>query len=148
MVVDSKKKLLSTPEIVVKSVQASDLNGIPVYAVLMGLMKEMSLPDAEVKQFGNTVFIGHRARQNKNWIICKLITIDSSKNLIDNCEAYVKFLVDSKIEKMATAPFESKQISNMIKVLERKPFAKNWVFNWAPPKNNKTMVVIEFGNAE
>jgi hypothetical protein len=148
MVVDSKKKLLSTPEIIIKSLQSSDLNGLPVQAVLMGLMKEMSLPDAEVKQFGNTTFIGHRYSKNKNWIVCKLINIDSSKNLIDNCEAYVKYLADSNIEKLATAPFENKQIHNMLKVLERKSFAKNWVFNWAPPKNNKTMVVIELGNTE
>jgi hypothetical protein len=142
MVVDSKKKLLAGPEIIVKAMQSADLKGLPVHAALSGIIKELTLPGAELKQFGNTAFIGHRYAKNKNWVVVRAINVDSAKNLIDNCEAYLKFLIDSKIERMATFPIDSNEYTNIFKILQRKPFTKHFKFNYQT-KNNKSMVVVE-----
>jgi hypothetical protein len=142
MVLDSKKKLLSTPEIIAKATQSADLKGVPAYAALTGIIKELSLPNTEVKQFGNTVFIGHRNSKNNDQIVVRAINIDSAKNLIDNCEMYLKFLVNSGIKQMATFPIDSNEYTNIFKILQRKPFTKQFKFSYQT-KNNKSMVGIE-----
>jgi hypothetical protein len=57
--VDSKKDKLSIPEIITRAVYSNPPKGVPPYAAILSIVKEGTLPNTEVKQYGNTVFITH-----------------------------------------------------------------------------------------
>ena len=71
MIVDSNKKVLTTPEIIAASVnQIGFPEDIPLEAVLLSIAKEGSLETADTIQIGNTVFLGQIGTgKNKNKMV-------------------------------------------------------------------------------
>lgn len=89
-VVDSKQEPLPAPTVISMAVEQLDLGGITPQAALVGLAKEMSMPDVDQTQVGNTVFLGHKGKgANKRKMVGRAFNVDTARNYIDN---YVKYL--------------------------------------------------------
>ena len=95
--VDSNQKLLDTPSIIT---MAADQLGnmykgskLPLQTILATIAKETSLPDADVVQVGNTVFIGHIGKgKNKTKMHGRPLNVDTGKNFIRNMLKYGGYL--------------------------------------------------------
>ena len=92
-VVDSKQEPLPAPTIISMVVGQLDLDGITPEAALLGLAKEMSMPNVDQMQVGNTVFLGHKGKgPNKHKIVGRAFNVDTARNYIDNYIKYLKIL--------------------------------------------------------
>jgi len=97
-IVDSKKTKLGASQIITQFIGQFSGSGfpgsdMPVKAVMAGVLKEITLPSADLKQFGNTVFIGHRGKgENKNVMSGRGMNLDTGKNFTKNSLDYVEHL--------------------------------------------------------
>jgi len=92
-VVDSKQEPLSAPSVLSMAVAELDLGGVTVEAAMLGLAHEISMPNVDQVQVGNTVFLGHRGKKaNKNKMVGRAFNVDTARNYIDNYVKYLKVL--------------------------------------------------------
>jgi len=90
VVVDSTQEPLPAPSVLSMAAAELDLKGITVEAAMLGLAHEMSLPDVDLVQVGNTVFIGHKGKgEAKNKMVGRAFNVDTARNFVNN---YVKYL--------------------------------------------------------
>ena len=103
-VIDSKEEPLPAPTVISMSVKELNLAGISPEAALMGITKEMSTEGVDLVQIGNTVFIGHRGKtdKNKNTMVGRAFNIDTAQNFIANGLKYFTYLQRKGIEKYIT----------------------------------------------
>ena len=89
-VVDSTQEPLPAPSVLSIAATELDLGGVTVEAAMLGLAHEISLPDAELIQVGNTVFVGHRGKKGqKTKMVGRAFNVDTARNFVNN---YVKYL--------------------------------------------------------
>ena len=93
VVVDSTQEPLPAPSVLSMAAAELDLKGITVEAALMGLVHEVSLPDVDLVQVGNTVFIGHKGKgEAKNKMVGRAFNVDTARNFVNNYVKYLKVL--------------------------------------------------------
>lgn len=140
--IDSKKKLLEGPEIITRVAHEMDLGGMDPKIALIGISKEMTMPDAEPKQFGNTVFLGHYIK-DKTGVYMRAFNIDTAKNFVDNGEKYIKYLMDQGVDKMYTE-FDGPELLHVFKLFSKRPGTKDMTFNYFNIGKNKHGVEVLF----
>ena len=97
-VVDSAEKKLSPPEIMTTAAAELDLGGVTLEAAMIGLAHEVSLPDVDLVQVGNTVFVGHRGKEGqKTKMVGRAFNVDTARNFINNYVEYLPTLRDKGI---------------------------------------------------
>ena len=90
VVVDSTQEPLSAPSVLSMAVAELDLGNVTVEAAMLGLAHEISMPNVDQVQVGNTVFLGHRGKKaNKNKIVGRAFNVDTARNFVSN---YIKYL--------------------------------------------------------
>jgi hypothetical protein len=126
--VDSKKDQLSVPEIITQAVYNLPIEGVPPYAAILSIVKEGTLPNTEVKQYGNTVFITH-FDEERDLAVGRALNIDTAKNFILNGEEYFRDLVRGGTKKFV-AQFDQKSFATAFLAFKRKPITtemKMWI---------------------
>lgn len=126
--VDSRKEHLSIPEIITQAVYNTPVEGVPPYAALLSIIKEGSMPNTEVKQYGNTVFITHFS-EDRDLAIGRSLNIDVAKNFVNNGEEYFHELVLGGTRKFV-AQFKQASFATGFMALKRRPVTtemKMWV---------------------
>jgi hypothetical protein len=97
-VVDSKQEPLPAPTILTMVVGQLDLDGISKEAALAGLAHEVSMPNVDLVQVGNTVFVGHSGvGVNKNKVVGRAFNVDTARNYIENYVKYLKLVEDKGV---------------------------------------------------
>ena len=97
-VVDSTQNPLPAPTILAMIVEQQDLGGVSEQAALAALAYESSLPDVDLVQVGNTVFMGHRGVEgNKNKMVGRSFNVDTARNYISNYVKYLKLIEDKGV---------------------------------------------------
>ena len=91
-VVDSKETPLPAPTVVLTYASEANLpSDMDLQTALAMWVKEMTLPNVEMVQVGNTVFVGHRGKyKNKNKIMGRVFNVDTARNLVANTVKYFK----------------------------------------------------------
>jgi hypothetical protein len=126
--VDSKKDKLSIPEIITQAVYNEPTEGVPPYAAILSIVKEGSMPNTEVKEYGNTVFITHFS-EDRDLAVGRALNIDTAKNFIINGEEYFRDLVRGNTKKFV-AQFDQKSFATAFMAFKRKPITtemKMWI---------------------
>lgn len=126
--VDSKKDQLSISEIITQAVYNEPTEGVPPYAAILSIVKEGSMPNTEVKQYGNTVFITHFS-EDRDLAVGRALNIDVAKNFVINGEEYFRDLVRGNTRKFV-AQFEQESFATGFTALKRNPITtemKMWV---------------------
>ena len=119
--VDSSKKELTTPEIVIQSAQQL-LAGeeTSIQAALLTIAKEGSMESADTVQIGNTVFIAHRGEgKNKNKMVGRAFNMDTGRNFIANSIKYLQYLQDKNITHYSTE-FEGDTLLPAMQMLQKR----------------------------
>ena len=126
--VDSKKDQLSISEIIAKAVYNNPPEGVPPYAAILSIVKEGSLPNTEVKQYGNTVFITHFS-EDRDLAVGRALNVDAAKNFITNGEEYFRELILGGTKKFVTQ-FNQKSFATAFMAFKRRPLTtemKLWI---------------------
>ena len=126
--VDSKKEQLSIPEIITQVVYNEPTEGVPAYAAILSIVKEGAMPNTEVKQYGNTVFITHFSK-DRNLAVNRALSVDSAKNFLANGEAYFRDLVRGGTKKYV-AQFDLDSYATAFMAFKRNPITtdmKMWI---------------------
>lgn len=131
-IIDSNKKIIPGPEIIAKDIYNSseeELDGETPQVALIAIAQELSMDGVEAKQFGNSVFIGHYTEDKTGVLTTHAINIDTARNFVNNVEKYFKHLLTQGVDKMY-CEFYGSQLSHMFKIISKRPFAKDMVFNY------------------
>ena len=117
-VIDSKEELVPEARIVVLSVDQLNTK-YPLAVALALIAKEGSMPSADTKQFGNTVFLTHRGvGENQNKTVGRAFNIDTARNYINNVLVYLEYLRVGGITHYTTM-FSGSEVFKLIKIIER-----------------------------
>ena len=118
-VVDSNKEELDIHTIITMS--AEELRkDLSMEQALLAILKETSLPEADVTQIGNTVFIGHTGKgNNKNKMVGRPLNVDTARNYIRNVLQYFGYLQEKNITHYHAA-FEGDALVPAIKMMQKK----------------------------
>ena len=119
MPVDSTKKQLSIPEIIVSSLKETGVEQKRIQPVLFSIIKEGSLPNSEVINFGNTVFISHYKKKEDDLVVYgRGLNADIAKNYMQNGEEYFKHLI-SKGVKYFVSVYDDPRINILFRYIAR-----------------------------
>ena len=144
-IIDSRREKLPLPSVITQAMANADLKGVPPYAALLSIVQETSLPDCEVKQFGNTVFIGHRGKdKNKHAVVGRALNVDTAKNFIANGLEYFKHLQSSGVTDYYTW-FDNPSFASAFKLFERYPISEDTRVDVTPTPSGKYNVHLHFG---
>ncbi len=124
-IVDSNEKKLEGPEILVLAAYSN--NGAAasigdVYApdvALATIAQELKMPSADIRQYGNTVFLGHRGKgQNRNKMVGRAFNVDTGRNFVNNSLQYIRYLQKRGITHYTTW-FNGEGFLNGFRVFQR-----------------------------
>lgn len=86
---------------------------------MLSIIKEASMPGADVRQFGNTVFITHiKEREGEVFAFGRPLNADTARNYLKNVEEYVKFLVKEKLVKYFITYYKDYRLNSVVKYLQ------------------------------
>lgn len=117
-VIDSKQEVV--PEGVIIALSIDQINTkYPLATALAVVAKEGSMPSADTRQFGNTVFLSHRGkRQNQDKMVGRAFNIDTARNYISNVLMYLEYLRVRGITHYTTM-FNGSEVLKLVKIIER-----------------------------
>lgn len=102
-VIDSKQTQLEPAQIIFEFAGNYNRTGYPPEVVTAALMKELTMPDTDLVQFGNTAFIGHRGKgKNKDLMWGRGLTVDTAQNFITAGLKYFTHLQGLGIKRYVT----------------------------------------------
>ena len=140
--VDSKERQMSISEIVVQATATQSKRNIPLQAALLAFVKEGSMPNTEVKQYGNTVFITHFSK-DKDLAVGRSLNMDTARNFLENGRKYFQDLVRNGTKKFV-AQFNQRSYTMAFAVLKRRPITTKQRMWIADTSKGKTQVRIAF----
>ena len=120
IVVDSKEKLLPGPEIVAQTIYNMPQMKFSNEAVMGAIAAETNLPDTDIVQIGNTVFLAHRGKgPNKNKMVGRAFNVDTGRNFAVNGFKYFTYLQQKGITHYTTI-FDGPVFLNAFKIFQRR----------------------------
>ena len=127
--IDSNQKKLPLSQIVMYAVQrASEAGELPqgatIPAALASITAEGSMPDTDIKQIGNTVYISHYSK-DKLETSTRAFNMDSARNFVENTIAYAAYLANNNVKRI-TVDFKGEQIKQMLLMVAKSPMAQQF----------------------
>ena len=102
-VIDSNKTQLEPAQIMMEFAANYNSTEYPTEVVTVALMKEITMPDIDLVQFGNTAFIGHRGKgENENLMWGRGLTVDTAQNFISAGLKYFTHVQELGIKRYVT----------------------------------------------
>jgi hypothetical protein len=150
-IVDSNEKKLEGPEILVLA--ANSNNGAAasigdVYApdvALATIAQELKMPSADIRQYGNTVFLGHRGKgQNRNKMVGRAFNVDTGRNFVNNSLQYIRYLQKRGITHYTTW-FNGEGFLNGFRVFQRLTKGSDTQIGIGKRADNGYIVYIKIG---
>lgn len=128
--IDSQEQQLEMSQIIFMAVtRAEENNELPpnvsIVAAVTSIAKESGLPDTDVQQIGNTVYISHF---NESWeeASTRAFNMDVAKNFVTNTFEFAEGLANSGVKRL-TVDFKGESIKQMLMMVARIPTAlKYW----------------------
>lgn len=118
-VIDSKTRELAPPEIILESLKGSDLDGLTPQVAAIAITKELSMPEVDAVQFGNTVFIGHRGKgENKDLMWGRALNVDTAQNFVANGLQYLGHLQEIGVRRYV-ADYDGDELDNVFRMWKR-----------------------------
>ena len=127
--IDSNQKKLPLSEVVLYAVQrAGEANelpqGVTIPAALTSISSEAAMPNTDVKQIGNTVYISHFSK-DKTETSTRAFNMDSARNFVDNTISYAAYMANTDVKRM-TVDFKGEQIKQMLMMVAKSPMAQKF----------------------
>ncbi len=123
--VDSNKEELDMHTVMIMALDNMEedgvgLSGASAKTAMLALVREGGMPNSDIVQFGNTVFVSHRGEgDSKTKMYGRPLNVDTGRNYIKNIIKYGAYLQDKGITNY-TATFSDKALLSAIKILQKK----------------------------
>ena len=99
MPVNSNEQELSIPEILVYALKEQNVPENMVAPSILALVKEGSMEETDVRNYGNTVFISHfKEKDGVKAVFGRALNADTARNYMQNGEEYFRYLLDEKVD--------------------------------------------------
>jgi hypothetical protein len=121
--IDSTKKLLSPPEIMMEFLRRYDTGEYPIHVAMVAMAEELNMDDAEAIQFGNTAFISHYSKEEP-LVYMRALNVDTAPNFVNNIENYVSYVYGRGIKVIVTN-YSDPVVTTAIKTAHRRIEANN-----------------------
>ena len=128
--IDSQEQQLEMSQIIFMAVtRAKEQNELPpnvtIVAAIASIARESGMPDADVQQIGNTVYLSHF---NETWeeASTRAFNMDVAQNFVTNTFEFAEGLANSGVKRL-TVDFKGESIKQMLTMVARIPTAlKYW----------------------
>jgi hypothetical protein len=117
---DSKEKLLPGPEIVAQTIYNQPMLNYTPEALIGAVAAESTLPNTDIVQIGNTVFIAHTGKgKNKRKMVGRALNVDTGRNFVVNGFKYFTYLQQKGVTHYTTT-FTGPVFLNAFKIFQRR----------------------------
>jgi hypothetical protein len=118
--IDSDEKLLKGPEIITGAVHNMPDMGVPLQSVLAVIAGETTLPNTDIVQVGNTVFLAQVGKgENQHKVVGRAFNMDTGRNFVKNGFKYFNYLQQKGYTHYSTT-FDSLVFLNAFKIFQRR----------------------------
>ena len=144
--VDSKEKLLGGPEIIAQSIYSMDNLPYPKEAILASIAAETTLPNTDIVQIGNTVFVSHVGKgKNSKKMVGRAFNVDTGRNFVKNGFKYFTYLQKRGITHYTTE-FDGPVFLNGFKIFKRRAKQQDTQIGIGmDPETNQYVVYMRLG---
>lgn len=140
--VNSKDKELNSAEIIMIALENTK-SKYPPKVAYPAIIAEMTQPNTDVKQLGNTMFILHRADEDQAFF--KALNADTVNNFVENSKKYVVYAKKDLGLKILVTEFEDPAISTLFHVIAKNPPMQNMGFQEYKVSPSVNRIVLNLG---
>lgn len=141
--VDSRETPLPAPVVMLEAVRKYDNSGYPPEAVVMSLAKELTMPNSDQVQIGNTVYLGHRGKgDNEDLMVGRAFNIDTGEMFVRNGLKYVEYMYRKGIRRYVTQ-YDGDTFDAAFRVFMRKATPAGLDIQLHKQDNDETIVTID-----
>jgi hypothetical protein len=120
IMVDSKKEVLNTFEIVHAAITDAGDTETPLPSQLAGIIAELTVPGAKVKQFGNTLFVAHITSPHEAFV--RAFNADTAPNFVVNMSEFGTYMYeDLGIDKIYIPGLEDPNLGRLLQAVFARP---------------------------
>tara|TARA_R100000935_G_scaffold58615_1_gene96578 strand:+ start:195 stop:662 length:468 start_codon:yes stop_codon:yes gene_type:complete len=116
-VIDSKQRKASQEEVIFTFMDNVGTGKVPIDAAGYAIVAEISKPTADISQFGNTVFLGHREKKGTQ-MQGHVMNVDTGENALQNYLNFAKYLIRKGITHYY-AEFKAEYAEGLVPLLKR-----------------------------
>ena len=139
--VDSNEKKLNIADIASIALKNTGSKYSPKVA-FPALLTEMTQPNTDVKQLGNTVFILHKGDKGQGFF--RALNADKARNFVENGKQYAVYAKKLGMNMLVTE-FEDLAISTLFHVIFKKPPMPGMGFTEYKLKSGGRRIVLNLG---
>jgi hypothetical protein len=139
--VDSKEKKLDFAQIAAIAMKNTHSN-VPDRLAMPAILTEVTQPNTDVKQIGNTVFILHKGKNGQAFF--KALNADKARNFVENSKQYVVYAKKIGMNMLVTE-FDDPAISTLFHAISKKPPMPGMGFKEYKLKSGGRRIVLNLG---
>ena len=139
--VDSKEKKLDFAQIAAIAMKNTHSN-VPDRLAMPAILTEVTQPNTDVKQMGNTVFILHKGKNGQGFF--KALNADKARNFVENSKQYVVYAKKIGMNMLVTE-FDDPAISTLFHAISKKPPMPGMGFKEYKLKSGGRRIVLNLG---
>lgn len=140
--INSKDKKLNSAEIIMIALQNLGTK-YPLNVAYSAILTEMTQPNTDVKQIGNTIFVLHRADEDQAFF--KALNADIASNFVENSKKYVVYAKKELGLKILVTQFEGSAISTLFNVISKNPPMPNMGYKEYNLDTGAKRIVLNLG---
>ena len=141
--VDSTKRQLNSAEIVTIALQNTK-SKYDAKTAFTAILSEMSQPNTDVKQVGNTLFVLHKGKNKQGFF--KALNADVPKNFLSASKNYAVYAKRKLGMKALLTEFEDRAISTLFTAISKDPPMPGMGFQEFKLKNGKSQILLNLGD--
>ena len=140
--VDSNQRKLNSADIIHIALE-NTRSKYPPKVAYPAVLTEMSQPNTDVKQMGNTMFVLHRGEGDQAFF--KALNADVARNFVGNSMKYVVYVKKTFGIKVLVTEFEDPAISTLFELISKNPPMPGMGFKEYKTNQGTTRIVLNLG---
>lgn len=140
--IDSRKQQLNSADIVTIALHNTQ-SKYPPQVAYPAVLAEMSQPNTQVKQIGNTMFVVHMGDNGQGFF--KALNADSARNFLENSKAFCIWAKKELGMNLLVTEFEDPAIEVLFKMIARNPPFPGMGYQAFHMKSGATRIALNLG---
>lgn len=142
MQIDSKKQKLDTGQIIGIFLE-NNKQPHPPSVMMPAILDELSQPNTEVKQFGNTLFELHKGKDGQGFF--KAFNADTGPNFVENSKLFSVWAKRVVGIKVLVTEFSDPSLERLFKIIAMNPPMPGMGYQVFRAKDGKTRIGLNLG---
>jgi hypothetical protein len=142
MQIDSKKQKLDTGQIIGIFLENNKQPHSP-QVMMPAILDELSQPNTEVKQFGNTLFELHKGKDGQGFF--KAFNADTGPNFVENSKLFTVWAKKVFGIKVLVTEFTDPSLERLFKIIAMNPPMPGMGYQVFRAKDGKTRIGLNLG---